>query len=133
MCSSDLPASYFRYIDYFIPNEHELEQFTDDMDSGNSAMRAKHLVNAGLKNVIVTLGSEGSLFVSKDKMIKVDPYFVDAIDTTGAGDSYCGAFVVAINEGRTVEEAMEFANKASSITVTRKGAIASLPKRVDLE
>ena len=96
-------------------------------------MRAKHLVNAGLKNVIVTLGNNGSLYVSKERMIKVDAYNVEAVDTTGAGDSYCGAFVVALNEGKVIEDAMMFANKASSITVTRKGAISSLPKRSEIE
>ena len=128
-----IPTSCYRYIDFFIPNEHELELYTNDMESGNSAMRAKHLVNAGLKNVIVTLGNNGSLYVSKERMIKVDAYNVEAVDTTGAGDSYCGAFVVALNEGKVIEDAMMFANKASSITVTRKGAISSLPKRSEIE
>ena len=128
-----IPTSCYRYIDFFIPNEHELELYTDDMESGNSAMRAKHLVNSGLKNVIVTLGNNGSLYVSKERMIKVDAYNVEAVDTTGAGDSYCGAFVVALNEGKVIEDAMMFANKASSITVTRKGAISALPKRSEIE
>ena len=127
-----IPASSFRYIDYFIPNEHELEQFTDDMN-GNSAMRAKHLINKGLKNIIVTLGENGSLYVTKDKIIRIEPHDVDAVDTTGAGDSYCGAFVTALMEGKDVEEAMKFANTASSITVQRKGAISSLPKRAELD
>ena len=126
-----IPVSYYRYIDYFIPNEHELEQFTDEA-TGNPAMRAKYLVNKGLKNVIVTLGEEGSLYVSKDKVLRIEPNVVNAVDTTGAGDSYCAAFVVGLNEGKTLEEAMNFASKVSSITVTRKGAISSLPKRSEI-
>jgi ribokinase len=58
---------------------------------------------------------------------------VNAIDTTGAGDSYCGAFVTALSEGKEIKEAMEFASKVSSIAVTRKGAIASLPHRSEIK
>lgn len=129
----EIPVSCFRYIDYFIPNEHELEQYTDTLMNTNPTMRAKHLVSKGLKNVIVTMGENGSLYVSKDKIIKVEPYQVEAVDTTGAGDSYCGAFVVGLNEGLSLEGAMNFASKMSSITVTRKGAINSLPKRSEIE
>ena len=57
---------------------------------------------------------------------------VKAIDTTGAGDTYLGAFVTALSQGKNSKEAMEFATLASSITVTRKGAILSLPHLEDL-
>ena len=127
-----VPIDAFKYIDYFIPNEHELEQFTPNID-GDYLSRAKYLVSQGIKRVIVTLGEHGSLYVDNEKHINIEPYKVHAVDTTAAGDSYCGAFVTALSQGKDVIEAMKFANKASSITVTRKGAISSLPKIEDLK
>lgn len=129
---NELDNNAYQYIDFFIPNEHELEQFTPDI-KGDYLQRAKSLVNKGIKNVIVTLGEKGSLFVNSKEHFYIEPHKVKAIDTTGAGDSYCGAFVTALNKGSSVKEAMEFASKASSITVTRKGAIASLPYLKDIK
>ena len=95
--------------------------------------RAKSLVAKGIKHVIVTLGENGSLYVDAEKHINIEPHKVHAVDTTAAGDSYCGAFVTALSQDKDVLEAMRFASKASSITVTTKGAISSLPKLEDLK
>ena len=81
----------------------------------------------------MTLGEKGSYFLNKYEFFLANPYKVEAIDTTGAGDTFCGAFVTALSKGKSVQESMDFASKASSITVTRKGAIASLPKLNELE
>lgn len=121
-----LPKEIYPYIDFFVPNEHELDGYVGKYD-GNYEDKARLMVNQGIKNVIVTLGDKGSLLVNKDEVFKVSANKVDAVDTTAAGDSYLGAFVTALNEGKSVKEAMVFATKCSSITVTRKGAIASLP------
>ena len=128
----EVPASAFPYIDFFIPNEHELESFTSKVN-GDFKERAESLIEQGIKRVIVTLGEKGSLYVDQNESFIVAPHKVDAIDTTGAGDSYCGAFLTALAEGKDVKSSMEFASKASSITVTRKGAIASLPYRSDIK
>ncbi len=121
----ELPESIFPYIDYFIPNEHELDGFVSN--EGSYEDKCRYLVNKGIKNVIVTLGEKGSLLVNDNQSVNIEPIVVNAIDTTGAGDSYCGAFVTALSRGDSVIDAMKFATKASSITVTRKGAIQSLP------
>ena len=122
----ELPESCFSDIDYFIPNEHELDSFVPGEASPEA--KAKILVNRGIKNVIVTLGEKGSIYVNKDESCPVAPRKVDAIDTTAAGDSFCGAFAVAISKGRSLKEALRFATLCSSIAVTRKGAISSLPR-----
>lgn len=127
-----IPNDALKYIDFFIPNEHELEQFTSNID-GDYLTRAQALVKKGIKQVIVTLGDKGSMYVDKEKSFNVDPYRVDAVDTTAAGDSFCGAFVTALSKGLSTKEAMDFASRASSITVTRKGAIQSLPHSQDLK
>lgn len=128
----ELPEEAFQYIDFFIPNEHELEQFTPDV-SCNYLCRAQNLISRGIKRVIVTLGHNGSLYVDEKECFEVPAIKVNAIDTTGAGDSYCGAFVTELSEGKNVKDAMLFATKVSSLTVTKKGAIASLPKLSDIK
>ena len=127
----EVPDTAFPFIDFFIPNEHELEYFTPTV-SGSFKTRAEHLIKQGVKRIIVTLGEKGSLYVDEETSFEVPPYKVKAVDTTGAGDSYCGAFVTALAEGLEVKAAMKFASKVSSIAVTRKGAIASLPHRDEL-
>ena len=128
----EVPSSAFKDIDFFIPNEHELESFTQNIN-GDFEERAKSLIKQGIQKVIVTLGEKGSLYVDENESFIVAPHKVNAIDTTGAGDSYCGAFLTALSEGKDIKSAMKFASKASSITVTRKGAIASLPNRSDID
>ena len=127
----EIDEKFYRYIDLFVPNEHELDLFTKDIN-GDHLLKAQHLVKQGIKKIIVTLGEKGSLYVDETTSFNIEPNKVKAVDTTGAGDSYCGALLTALAEGKQIKEAMQFASKASSITVTRKGAIASLPKRSEL-
>ena len=123
----ELPDDVFPFIDYFIPNEHELASFVGKQNADYQEA-ARVLLKKGLKNLIVTLGKNGSLFISREAQIKIEPIKVDAIDTTAAGDSFLGAFVTALSQDKSIKQAMEFANRCSAITVTRKGAIVSLPK-----
>ena len=121
---------YFKYIDYIVPNEHEIQQLTkcEDMLEG-----AKYLLDNGCKNVIVTLGENGSILINSGGICRVNAHKVKAIDTTAAGDSYLGALVTKLAEGKDILEAMEFASLASSFTVTKKGAIMALPYLEDLK
>ena len=121
---------FYKYIDYIVPNEHEIQQLTkcEDMMDG-----AKYLLDNGCKNVIITLGENGSILINSGGICRVNVYKVKAIDTTAAGDSYLGALVTKLAEGKDILEAMEFASLASSFTVTRKGAIIALPHLEDLK
>ncbi|MCR5185089.1 MAG: ribokinase, partial [Bacilli bacterium] len=83
----ELDTSLYPYIDYFVPNEHELDGYVEGKCNGTYEDKARYMVNQGIKNVIVTLGDKGSLLVNKDEVIKVEPHKVDAVDTTAAGDS----------------------------------------------
>ena len=116
--------SIYQYVDYLVPNEHELEALSHNK---KVLQGSRDLLNKGVKNVIVTLGEKGSLLVNKKEMIEVAPHKVHAIDTTAAGDSYLGALVTKLAEDKSIKEAMEFASLCSSKTVTKKGAIISLP------
>ena len=128
----ELPLEVYPYIDFFIPNEHELEDFTKDI-SGDIKDRVSKLLQSGIKRVIVTLGEKGSYYQDKEQSFMIEPYKVNAVDTTGAGDSFCGAFVTSLSLDKSIKEAMDFASKASSLTVTKKGAIASLPHLEDIK
>ena len=122
--------SYYKYVDYLVPNEHELEELSGLKDPIEGA---KLLLSKGAKNVIVTLGEKGSVLVNKEKIHKVNPHKVNAIDTTAAGDSYLGALVSKLANDCDIIEAMEYASLASSYTVTKQGAIIALPHLEDLK
>ena len=111
-------------IDYFIPNKVELFKYTGELDY---LLGAKKLLDKKVKNVIVTIGKDGSVLINNDKVIKVDAFPVKAIDTVAAGDTYIGYFVSSLAAGYSVVDAMKYASKASSITVSRKGSVISIP------
>ena len=121
--------SIYQYVDYLVPNEHELEALSNNK---KVLQGCRNLLDKGAKIVIVTLGEKGSILVNKKEMIEVAPHKVNAVDTTAAGDSYLGALVTKLAEDTPIKEAMEFASLCSSKTVTKKGAIISLPHLDDL-
>lgn len=130
-----LPEEILPMIDYLTPNETELMKLTnqsgEDMDSIREG--ACLLCSRGIKNVIVTMGKQGSMLVSGNEAAMFPARKVVSVDTTAAGDCFNGAFVVALSEGKPVDEAIRFANLASSVAVTRDGAQKSLPSREEVE
>jgi ribokinase len=113
------------------PNEVEAELLTGIKvtDASSAEKSAEKLFAKRVKNVIITMGAAGAYLLSEkvSKLIPVVP--VRPLDTTAAGDVFNGALAVAISEGKDLEEAVDFANKAASISVTRMGAQASAPFR----
>ena len=129
-----LPDELFRYVDLFIPNETELSTFsglpvTDEESAakGAAAMQAK-----GVGRLIVTMGSKGSLICEGGSPVFVPAQKVKAVDTTAAGDTFCGALCVALSEGKTLPQAAAFATAASALTVQKMGAQDSIPYRKDI-
>jgi ribokinase len=116
------------------PNEIEAENLTgiNVTDVASAELAAKDLHERGVKNVVITLGATGAYIYSEttSKLITVVP--VKAVDTTAAGDIFNGAIAVALSEGKSLEEAVKFANKAAAISVTRMGAQASAPFRKEI-
>ena len=90
------------------------------------------LRSAGVGNVIVTLGSAGALVCREGSYTTVPALRVQAVDTTAAGDTFCGAVCVGLREGLSLEEAADFATKASALTVQKVGAQNSLPYRHEI-
>ena len=129
-----LPEELFRNIDLFIPNETELSTFSGievkDVESAEKAAAAMQAKGVG--KLIVTMGSKGALICEGGPSVFVPAHKVKAVDTTAAGDTFCGALCVAISEGKTLKEAAEFACAASALTVQKMGAQNSIPYRKDL-
>ena len=130
--AADLPETVWRQVAWFTPNETEAAHFVGE---GMSAERTAELLLAkGLRGVALKRGAEGAyVAVAKGKAEWVKPFKVDAIDTVAAGDCFNGAFAVALLEGRDPWTAARFANAASAISVTRKGAAASMPSRAEVD
>ena len=103
------------------------------MDEESIRRCAEKLGRLGVKNVLITLGTDGSASVSKGVFRRVDPVPAAAVDTTAAGDTYVGAFVTRLSEGAEIETAMHFASTASALTVTRRGAQCAIPLRAEVE
>jgi ribokinase len=116
------------------PNETEAGMISGTVITDiPSAERASVIIQErGVKNVIITLGETGAYVKSENYWGLIPGIKVDAIDTTAAGDVFNGALAVALSEGKDLYEAVLFANKAASISVTRMGAQASVPFRSEL-
>lgn len=132
---AELPEEIFRYISLFIPNETELASFSGmpvtDKDSAVAA--AKVLFGKGVGKMIVTMGSKGSLILDGGEPQLVQACKVEAVDTTGAGDTYCGSICVALSEGKSLREAAEFASAVSALSVTKMGAQTAIPSRAEAD
>lgn len=130
-----LPDSLMRNLYMIIANETETELITGvkitDMES---ICRAADVMNErGVENVVITLGSKGAFVKENGAYHKVPAIKVKAVDATAAGDTFCGAVCVALAEKKSILEAVEFANKCASLTVTRMGAQSSLPYRSEVD
>lgn len=133
---SPIPAELYSYITYISPNETELEDLTGihiDHNGNNCNLEqaeyaAQILRERGAKNVLITMGSAGAAMLS-DEGFFLSPSIasVKAVDPTAAGDSFIASFCTAVCSGATPSEAMCFANHTAAITVSRMGAMPSLP------
>ena len=130
-----LPESLLRNLYMLIANETEAEYISGiQITDMNSVARAADIIcGKGVENVVITLGSKGAFVKERGAYHQVQGLKVKAVDATAAGDTFCGALCVALAEGRSITEAVEFANRAAAITVTRMGAQSSLPYRREVE
>lgn len=130
-----LPQGVFNHVDYLMPNQSETKLYTGiyphDLKEAKEASLV--LLEKGVKNVLITLGEKGSYFYNSKEEHFIPAYHVPAIDTTGAGDTYIGAFITMLKEGKSIKEAMTLAGLAASITIQRLGAQKAIPYRHELE
>ena len=131
------PENLWEKIDYLVLNEKELSFYAgakkrlEDIDKMIQA--AKKLITKGVTTVVVTVGALGAVTVTKKKIIRTEGLKVNAVDTTGAGDCFMAALATQINDGTSLEEALDFANRAAAISVQRWGAGSSLPYLYEIE
>lgn len=117
-----------------IPNKTEAEILSGiTISDWDSAKQAANIISSkGVEIVVITLGENGALVKNGSKYYNIPGNKVDVVDTTAAGDTFCGAFCVALSEGFPIEKAAEIANKAGSIAVSRQGAQDSIPYREEV-
>ena len=133
--AAKLPKEIFKYISLITPNQTESTLMTGvnvkDEASRDEAVAAFH--SMGVKDIIITLGSKGSLVCEGNSKVLVEALKVKAVDATAAGDTFCGAVCVALSEGKSLEDAARFATKASALTVQKMGAQDSIPYITDIK
>jgi len=113
-----LEPALLALCDVVVPNEHEAELL-----GGVGALLA-----AGARAVVVTLGANGAALHTADGVSMVSPFAVDAIDTTGAGDTFCGSLSARLALGEPIDVALRYASAAAALSTTRRGAVPSVPR-----
>jgi ribokinase len=127
-----LPKSLYRLVDWITPNETEAEILTGVkvVDAASAAKAAAVLKQRGVGHVVITMGSKGVYCGECGKVFPCRK--VKAVDCVAAGDTFNGAFAVALAEGKNCADAIAFAQKAAAISVTRHGAQSSVPFRREI-
>ncbi len=135
--AQELPDELLALVDYLTPNQTEaalLLSSSRDIERYEEAEKAaKSLLERGPSTVILKMGHLGVVVATAQGSQRVPSFPVQAVDSTAAGDTFNGAFAVALTEGKSVVEAARFANAAAAISVTRHGAQSSIPKRGEVE
>ncbi len=129
----ELPAELLAAVDVVVPNQTELAHLTGhdgvvDIDTAVELART-----LGSPSVVVTLGADGALVVTRADAIHVPAPVVTPVDTTAAGDSFCGALADALVGGATLAEATHWAVRVGAATTLRAGAQPSLPTRAEVD
>ena len=132
--ASEISKEFYKYIDFFTPNENEAEfytgiKITNDKDAKQAADK---ILNLGIKKVVITLGEKGLFYSDGKEQIYLKASAVKAIDTTGAGDAFNGALAFALSQKKTVEECLRFANRVGGLSTTKQGAGDAMPWSKDL-
>ncbi len=129
-----LSEQLLKNVYIIIPNKSEAEILSGiKVTDIESAQKAADIISAkGVDIVVVTLGSQGALIKENNEYHFVEATKVDAIDTTAAGDTFCGAVCVGLSEGKSILDSVKMAALAAALTVTRMGAQTSIPFRSEL-
>ncbi|MDQ0831097.1 ribokinase [Streptomyces achromogenes] len=129
-----LPAVLLAACDTLIVNEHEAKVILgEECPGGAPEDWARTLLARGPKSVVVTLGSEGALVATAEGVARIASVMVDAVDTTGAGDSFTAALAWKLGTGSSLAEAAAYAARVGAVAVTRRGAQESFPTADEVE
>lgn len=131
---SDEVAGLLPLIDVLLVNEGEAAALQGLDSSGTSTSElARGLRAIGAKDVVITLGGEGAFCLTGNDEFSRPAMAVDIVDTTGAGDTFCGAFASEMVAGASMQEAIRYANVAGALSATMPGAQSSIPTRQEIE
>lgn len=135
--AAPLPPPLISLVDYITPNRHEAAVLTGIQvtDVRSASLAARELVAQGVKCAIVKLGADGVVYAtaSSVEVEHVPGHSVQVVDTTAAGDAFSGALAALLSEGRTLAEAVRFANAAGALAVTKHGAQPAMAWRAEIE
>lgn len=124
-----LPIELFELVDIITPNETEAAGMSGVkvLDEESALKAICEIQKQGVGNVIITAGASGAYTSTEGQLVRIPSEKVEVVDTTAAGDTFCGALCVALSKGTDMVQAIRFANKAASLSVTRLGAWMSIP------
>ena len=133
--AQELPDDFLAQVDILTPNEVETESLSGIRVSTatDAEHAAKVLLDKGLSAVILTLGERGALLLTSDLTQQIPTYTVEVVDTTAAGDAFCGALATAVAQGENLVAAVAFANAVGALAVTVLGAARSMPAAAHVE
>jgi ribokinase len=134
--AAPLPAELFPLVHIITPNQSEAFALTGvtvlDIQTAQAACDILH--QRGVKSVVITMAEQGAYLSTNEERLMVPGFKAgEVVDTVAAGDTFCGALAVALAEGKTWKPALQFANAAAALSVTRRGAQASIPHREEVE
>ena len=124
-----LKSSMIEKATYLTPNEHECKIILGADKNTN----IEDIIRKYPNKLMITMGEKGVMYFDGQDIITVPAYKVEVVDTTGAGDTFNGAFARAIVNDYSIKDAISFANKASSKSVTKLGAQSGMPTLEELE
>jgi len=133
--ASEISNEFFKYIDYFTPNETEAEFYTgikisNEMEAKKASIK---LLNLGLKKVIITLGEKGLFYTDGKEDIYIKALSLNKVlDTTGAGDAFNGGLAFALSENKSIKEALNLANQVAGLSTLKLGAGNAMPTLKEL-
>jgi ribokinase len=122
-----LSNSVIEKITYLTPNEHEFQIIFDCHEPMET------LLEQYSNKLLITFGEAGVAYFDGQRVVQIPSIKVDPVDTTGAGDTFSGAFSVAISEGKSLHEAIKFGIVAAGLSITKKGAQTGMPQREEVE
>ncbi len=133
--ASLLPDAIFRYIDYMTPNETEIRYYAGRQERYVYQLKeaAGSLLRKGVGTIVAKAGEEGAYWIREAEMTHIEAFPVQAVDTTGAGDSFNAGFAYALASGLDVEDAVRIGNAVGALSVRQVGAQSAMPTREELE